>query len=309
MMCDKSSIGNVRREKMEDEKQVEKDRQRAEVFDALGHPTRILILKVLSEGSLGFADLKKKTAIESSGHLQHHLNKLNSLIKTDGYGKYCLTEQGKDALLTVQTVEHASAISPSKEKTRRQFNNKPRLKSIGLILAVTLLIASFGVIVFQYNQIVNLNNEKTFFISFTPEATSFYNEFGRIIPIVNVNSSFAPPISVYQALQIAFVYQGLNKEALKGMVVYADLEIGETVNFTATGTNGKTWISNSTNVVQQVTTPVGNYSDFSVNGTNYEYLWVVQTHYSNSRTIPPLGFTLTLIDASTGQIFQAPPVG
>ena len=45
---------------MEDEKQVEQDRQRAEVFDALGHPTRILILKVLSEGAIGFADLKKK---------------------------------------------------------------------------------------------------------------------------------------------------------------------------------------------------------------------------------------------------------
>ena len=49
---------------MEDEKQVKHDRQRAEVFDALGHPTRIQILKVLSEGTLGFAELKKKTAIK-----------------------------------------------------------------------------------------------------------------------------------------------------------------------------------------------------------------------------------------------------
>ena len=92
---------------MDDEKQIEQDKQRAEIFDALGHPTRILILKVLSEGSLGFADLKKKTDIESSGHLQHHLTKLNGLIKTDEYGKYCLTDEGKDALLTVQTVENA----------------------------------------------------------------------------------------------------------------------------------------------------------------------------------------------------------
>ena len=69
------------------------------IFDALGHPTRIQILKVLSEGSLGFADLKKKTGIESSGHLQHHLTKLNGLIKTDEYGKYCLSDEGKDALL------------------------------------------------------------------------------------------------------------------------------------------------------------------------------------------------------------------
>ena len=61
---------------MEEENKVERDRQRAEVFDALGHPTRIVILKALSEAAFGFADLKKKTAIDSSGHLQHHLTKL-----------------------------------------------------------------------------------------------------------------------------------------------------------------------------------------------------------------------------------------
>jgi DNA-binding transcriptional ArsR family regulator len=77
---------------MEDQSQIEQDKQRAEVFDALGHPTRILILKVLSEGSLGFADLKKKTAIESSGHLQHHLSKLNGLLKTDDCRKCIIQE-------------------------------------------------------------------------------------------------------------------------------------------------------------------------------------------------------------------------
>jgi DNA-binding transcriptional ArsR family regulator len=84
---------------------VEKERQRDEVFDALGHPTRIMILKALSEEPMGFAYLKKRMGVESCGHLQHHLNKLNGLIKTDEYGKYCLSDQGKDALLTVQTVE------------------------------------------------------------------------------------------------------------------------------------------------------------------------------------------------------------
>jgi DNA-binding HxlR family transcriptional regulator len=283
-----------------EEEGIERDRQRAEVFDALGHPTRILILKTLNEGALGFADLKKKTGIESSGHLQHHLSKLNGLIKTDEYGKYCLTEQGKDAFLTVQTVEHMSSTSAVREKAQRHYlNRKPSLKSIGLMLAVSLLIASCAVAVFEYNQIMKLNNENSFFRSFNPEAVAFINEFGNVIPIVNVNSSVAPPISVYQALQIAFESQGLNKEALKGMVVYADLMIGQTV-------------SNITNIVQQVTEPAGNYSDFKINGTNYEYLWEIQTHYHNQGSIPsipPLGFTLTFIDASTGQTLQTPPVG
>ena len=137
---------------MEDEKQVEHDRQRAEVFDALGHPTRILILKVLSEGALGFAELKKKTAIESSGHLQHHLTKLNGLIKTDEYGKYCLSDQGKDALLTVRTVENATDKKPiSQEKSIHRFNFKIGLKPVALLL-VALLIASSTAAVYEYNQ-------------------------------------------------------------------------------------------------------------------------------------------------------------
>lgn len=293
---------------MEEEKGIEQDRQRAEVFDALGHPTRILILKTLNEEALGFADLKKKTGIESSGHLQHHLTKLDGLIKTDEYGKYCLTEQGKDAFLTVQTVEHMSSTTAVKEKPqRRHFSGKPSLKSIGLILAMSLLIASCGVAVLEHTQITNLNRENSFFSSFSPEAVAFYNDFGNVAPMVNVNSSIAPPISVYQALEIAFEYQGLTKEALKGMAVYADLGIGQTDTIEGY-LNGKTWISNNTNIVQQVTEPASNYSDFNVNGSNYEYLWEIQTHYINSRSIPPAGFTLTYIDAQTGQIFQTPSV-
>ncbi len=147
---------------MEDQRQVDYDRQKAEVFDALGHPTRIAILKVLSEGAIGFADLKKKTAIESSGHLQHHLTKLNGLIKTDEYGKYCLSDEGKDALLTVQTVENASPKKEVNGKVRRHF--KVGLKPIAFLL-MALLIASTSVAVYEYNQITilqsRLNNPRT----------------------------------------------------------------------------------------------------------------------------------------------------
>jgi len=84
---------------------AEKNKQRAEVYDALGHPMRLSILKALSEGPMGFADLKRSLNIESGGHLKHHLDKLNGLIKTDEYGKYCLSDKGKDALSTMQPIE------------------------------------------------------------------------------------------------------------------------------------------------------------------------------------------------------------
>jgi len=127
---------------VEDAKDFESDKQRAEVFDALGHPTRIAILKVLSEGSLGFADLKKKTGIQSSGHLQHHINKLCGLVKTDEYGKYCLSDQGKDALLTVGTVEDAAY--PAKKPRRRVSTKKlAALLLVAIIATATVSVWAF----------------------------------------------------------------------------------------------------------------------------------------------------------------------
>ena len=95
---------------------TEEDRQRAEVFDALGHPTRITILKALDDGAMGFVELKKRVNIDSNGHLQHHLSKLDGLIETDVNGKYGLSDQGKDALLAVQTVENMAGGTKRKGK-------------------------------------------------------------------------------------------------------------------------------------------------------------------------------------------------
>jgi DNA-binding HxlR family transcriptional regulator len=122
---------------------IEEDRQRAEVFDALGHPTRIIILKALNERAMGFAELKKRVNIQSSGHLQHHLSKLDGLIETDGNGKYCLSDQGKDALLAVQTVENVAGLGVKKNERRSAI-----LWAISGLISGSL-IASFSDIVRQ----------------------------------------------------------------------------------------------------------------------------------------------------------------
>jgi hypothetical protein len=141
----------------ETDKDFESDKHHAEVFDALGHPTRITILKALSEGSLGFADLKKMTGIQSNGHLQHHINKLNGLVKTDDYGKYCLSDQGKDALLPVGTVEDAAN---SIKRRRRRISTK---KLVELLLIAIIVTASVSVWAFDRIEInkrwVNQFNE------------------------------------------------------------------------------------------------------------------------------------------------------
>jgi len=139
---------------------VEEDRQRAEVFDALGHPTRIAILKALSAEPMGFADLKKAAGIDSSGHLQHHLNKLNGLIKTDERGKYCLSDQGKDALLSVQTVEEMTKSGEKEAEGVRAhgWGNRKAVKSV-VALLVVMLAASSLVAILEYNQINQLQEQ------------------------------------------------------------------------------------------------------------------------------------------------------
>jgi DNA-binding transcriptional ArsR family regulator len=137
---------------------VDEDRRRAEVFDALSHPVRIMILKVLSEEPLGFADLKKRLGIDSSGHLQHHISKLSWLIKTDIYGKYILSDQGKDALYSVDTVERAVGAKRSKSKRAHNSKGNTILKATTLILAV-LLVFSLALVAFEYSNVLSLQSE------------------------------------------------------------------------------------------------------------------------------------------------------
>ena len=59
------------------------------------------ILQCLGEEQLSFSELKKRIGIESSGHIQYHLEKLDGLITVTPEGKYSLTDDGKEALRLV----------------------------------------------------------------------------------------------------------------------------------------------------------------------------------------------------------------
>lgn len=121
-----------------------KDKERAELFDALGHPTRIAILKALSGKPFSFSELKKKLGIDSSGHLQHHLNKLGDLIKTNEYGKYHLSDQGRDALYMIKTVEWTSGPEVRENRIRilGKWKKIAAISLVALTLA-TILFANF----------------------------------------------------------------------------------------------------------------------------------------------------------------------
>lgn len=143
---------------------MEKDRQRAEVFDALGHPARITILKALSEESLSFADLKKRLGIESSGHLQHHLSKLGNLIKVDEKGRYCLSEHGKDALFAVHTVE--KIIEPRIKETGKRVSREGERFSKGTT-RLLLVLALLSLVAFAWLQVASMNSLNFLFLMFS----------------------------------------------------------------------------------------------------------------------------------------------
>lgn len=75
------------------------------MFEAISHPMRVEILKELAKGPRGFADLKRKLKISSSGLLDFHLKKMSSIVTTDTSGAYILNKRGFAA---VQAVDVAS---------------------------------------------------------------------------------------------------------------------------------------------------------------------------------------------------------
>jgi predicted transcriptional regulator len=89
-----------------------------EMFDAVSHPIRIDIVRILAEKPLGFASLKRELKIKSSGLLDFHLKKLDELITTNKEGRYSLTEKGFAALTT---VEGAAGYYRLRSAQRRSF--------------------------------------------------------------------------------------------------------------------------------------------------------------------------------------------
>ncbi|MHA1907387.1 MAG: ArsR/SmtB family transcription factor [Candidatus Thorarchaeota archaeon] len=75
-----------------------------EVFDAISHPTRVELLKILASKPTRFADLKRKLRIDSSGLLDFHLKKMQDIITTNERGNYELNERGYAALQAVDVV-------------------------------------------------------------------------------------------------------------------------------------------------------------------------------------------------------------
>jgi DNA-binding transcriptional ArsR family regulator len=292
---------------MEDGKEFESDRQRAEVFDALGHPTRIAILKALSEGPLGFAELKRKTEIESSGHLSHHLTKLGILIKTDDYGKYCLSDYGKDALLTVQTVEKVASGTCNFVTNRLHLKFGIGLKAVSLVLVV-LLVAVSVVAVVEYNQAATLQNHIDHFSA--SDYFAFYDEFG-LIPQTNVNSSWNPPVSMLDAAHVGLEAEGYNRTSLINRRVSANLFHLEwdAKNQSHLGSyDARNLKINGTVAggVGIVTSPPLDYLPITDGNVVTSYAWLISVSVGGFNLMNNMMLSVNYVDAVTGELIIWP---
>ncbi len=163
------------------------DPSKAQLFDALGHPTRIEILHALNEQPLTFSELKKKVGIESSGHLSFHIGKLGDLVRVSEQGTYELTDDGKEAFHLFEVVSMArspASVANSIEKSRKRTLPNIRSKRSIVIVSTTIIIVvllivgvaiSSGNFVFYNNQ-QTLSGDYQKQITASPWQTVNFNE-------------------------------------------------------------------------------------------------------------------------------------
>ena len=136
---------------MAEEDESRFDAAKAELFEAVGHPNRIKIIQALDQGGMGFAELKKKVGMESSGHLAFHLGKLDHLVAVNADGQYALTGEGREALRMIQTVrEHGP---------RRRLWGSPLTRRSLVALLLVLVVAFATVAAVQQLEIASLSSK------------------------------------------------------------------------------------------------------------------------------------------------------
>lgn len=63
-------------------------------------------------------------------------------MKTDEYGKYCLSDQGRDALLSVQTIEKVADLKVNKKAANFLEHAETILKGLFVAFAALLVLNS-----------------------------------------------------------------------------------------------------------------------------------------------------------------------
>lgn len=116
----------------------------AEVFDALGHPTRMRLLQTLSENPLPFSELKRAAGLESNGLLTFHLGRLRGLVRLNPEGAYALTDEGREALRMIEVSRTSHAEPRPARPAFHPLQNKAVLTSLVVILVALVAVSALA---------------------------------------------------------------------------------------------------------------------------------------------------------------------
>lgn len=180
-------------------KSPDPDLSKAELFEAMGHPTRIRLIQCLAKGPLGFSELKRTLGIESNGLLAFHLGKMGEFVRENAEGKYALTDYGIEALRLSYVLEKPTGNvdgRPLKIASGVIGTHNRKVIVAAVVLVVVLVVAVLAaesywgsraaivsplVLLSTPNVAPPQNFEQLTFISFynatTPGLTSFYQYF------------------------------------------------------------------------------------------------------------------------------------
>lgn len=130
----------------------------AALFDSLAHPTRIKIIEILGEKDQSFSEIKRRLGVESSGHLQFHLNKLEPLlVRLSPDGKnYTLTSEGRESLRLVGQVvvtKSKLVLKPQRDNDRliQWISDRHARAVIWQVIGIAMFLAPIFIILQTVN--------------------------------------------------------------------------------------------------------------------------------------------------------------
>lgn len=163
------------------------------------------------------------------------------------------------------------------------------------VVLVAILIVSLGMTAYLYvqnqnlNQQLNTNNADNTRIMYYSTLTHIRNE--------NNNNSFAPPVSLFNALLTAFQYSGWTDDTLMELnATRVDVKL----------VYGYVNAASNATVVVGAATPQVDYSNFVVGGVTYQYMWQVVAYDASADLMPLTHDGYCLVDAVTGEFLPIP---
>lgn len=170
--------------------------------------------------------------------------------------------------------------------------NKTVIILAGLAVALTVLLGTTAVLYTDTSQrLTDLTQERS--------NSAFYHDTLDKIRNDNQNATFAPPVSMEDALEVAFESNDWTADRLMELNA-TRVDIKMVYGYVDEA-------SNETVVLGVVPSVQADYSHFSAEGVTQRYMWQIAAYDATSSLMPLTHDGYCLIDASTAEVINIPP--